>query len=65
MGRTLLALTDERVKEPAEISANQPSFWHQDKNGYDLVIITHRDFFESLQPLKELQGVSGTNGGFD
>jgi hypothetical protein len=57
--RTLLALTEERVKEPAAITANQPSFWHQDKNGYDLVILTHKDFLSSLQPLRSLRESQG------
>jgi hypothetical protein len=57
--RTLLALTDERVKEPATITANQPSFWHQHRKGYDLVMISHRDFLESLRPLKNLRESQG------
>jgi hypothetical protein len=57
--RTLVALTEERVKEPAAITANQPSFWHQDKNGYDLVILTHKDFLSNLQPLRSLRESQG------
>jgi hypothetical protein len=57
--RTLLALTEEGVKSPARIVANQPSSWHQINSGDDLVIITHRDFFESMQPLKSLRESQG------
>jgi hypothetical protein len=57
--RTLLALTDEGVKSPIEVVPNHPSGWHQGKGGYDLVMITHRDFLESLQPLKRLRESQG------
>jgi hypothetical protein len=57
--RTLLAMTEERVKTPEGVVANQPSSWHQVKDGYDLVMITHRDFLESLQPLKKLRESQG------
>jgi len=57
--RTLLALTEERVKTPEGITPNQPSSWHQSKDGYDLVMISHRDFLESLQPLRKLRESKG------
>jgi hypothetical protein len=57
--RTLLALTEERVKSPEGITANQPSLWYQVKDGYDLLIVTHRDFFDTLQPLKTLRESQG------
>jgi hypothetical protein len=57
--RTLLALTEERVKSPEGITPNRPSLWHQSKGGYDLVIISHRDFLDSLQPLKKLRESQG------
>ena len=53
--RTLLALTDDRVKSPIEIASDHPSSWHQEKGGYDLLIISHREFFSSLQPLVKLR----------
>jgi hypothetical protein len=57
--RTLLALTEEKVKSPEEIISNHPSSWHQVKEGYDLVMISHRDFLDSLQPLKKLRESQG------
>jgi hypothetical protein len=57
--RTLLALTEERVKTPEGITSNQPSSWYQVKEGYDLVIISHRDFLGSLDPLRKLRESQG------
>jgi hypothetical protein len=57
--RTLLALTEEKVKGPEGIISNQPSSWHQVKDGYDLLMVTHRDFFDALQPLKQLRESQG------
>jgi hypothetical protein len=57
--RTLLALTDDRAKNPIEIVSNRPSEWHQEKGGYDLIIISHRDFLNSLHPLKQLRVSQG------
>jgi hypothetical protein len=57
--RTLLAMTEEKVKSPVEIVSNHPSTWHQEKGGYDLIIISHRDIFDSLKPLKNLRESQG------
>jgi len=57
--RTLLALTDEKAKNPIEVVPNHPSSWHQERGGYDLVIISHRDFTNHLQPLKKLRESQG------
>jgi len=57
--RTLLALGVEKVKSPAQLVFNQPSNWNQRGNGYDLVIISHKDFLESLKPLKNLRETQG------
>lgn len=57
--RTLLGFTEERVRGPWEVVANQPSSWHLSRNGYDFVIITHRYFIDSLQPLKILRESQG------
>ena len=53
--RTLLALTEENVKSPEGVVANQPSSWHQERGGYDLVMISYRDFLGSLDPLRKLR----------
>jgi hypothetical protein len=59
--RTLLAFSDEKVKNPLGMIANQPSAWHESGNAFDFVIISHRDFLSALEPLKssrEAQGIS-------
>jgi hypothetical protein len=57
--RTLMAFSDNKVKKPAEIVANEPSAWHRSRRGYDVVIISHKDFLESLTPLKNLREYQG------
>ncbi|MCX5919012.1 MAG: C25 family cysteine peptidase, partial [Deltaproteobacteria bacterium] len=57
--RTLLALAAEKAKSPAQLVLNQPSNWHQGMRGYALVIISHKDFLESLKPLKTLREAQG------
>ena len=59
--RMLMAFTGDQIKTPAGIVANKPSSWHQEMAGYDFVIISHKDFLEALEPLKqqrESQGLS-------
>jgi hypothetical protein len=57
--RTLLALGVEKAKSPAQLALNQPSNWHRSMRGYDLVVLSHRDFLESLKPLKNLRENQG------
>jgi hypothetical protein len=57
--RTLLAFTDNKVKKPAGIVANEPSTWHRSQPGYDFVIITYKDFLENLTPLRGLRESQG------
>ena len=57
--RALLAFTEEKVKEPAGIKAHQPSTRYRRGGRADLVIISHKDFMESLQPLKALREAQG------
>ena len=57
--KTILAFTEEQIREPAALVAHQPSTWHKGRNSADLVIITHRDFMESLGPLKALRESQG------
>jgi hypothetical protein len=61
--RTLLAITEEHLKNPEGVVSNHPSSWHQGREGYDLVIISHRDFLSSLQPLKTLRESQGLRVG--
>jgi hypothetical protein len=54
-----LTLTDDRAKNPIEIVSNHPSAWHQEKGGYSLIIISHRECLNSLEPLKKLRESQG------
>jgi hypothetical protein len=57
--RTLMAFTDERVKDPATIAANHPSDWRSPEHSADLVIITHRGLQDSIEPLAALRRTQG------
>ncbi len=57
--RMLLALTGAAAKQVASARANQPSSWRQAGNGADLMIITHRDFRNSLVGLESLRRSQG------
>jgi hypothetical protein len=57
--RTMLALTGEKVKVPKGVVSNQPSFWAQSYRGYDMVMISHKNFLESLRVLKSLRESQG------
>ncbi len=57
--RTLFAFTDEQVKEPATITANTPSTWHQPAHGADLIIISHGAFLERVRPLQTVRETQG------
>jgi len=57
--RTLLAFTEEKVKQPAGIAANLASSWHELSQGADVVIIGHSDLLESVRPLKKLREQQG------
>lgn len=59
--RLLLAFADSRANGPAAMTLNRPSNLREPGLGADLVIITHRDFLDSVAPLKaarEKQGFS-------
>jgi hypothetical protein len=57
--RTLMAFADDMTARPASISANQPSKWNASTNGADLVIITHKDFRQAIEPLAALRRNQG------
>jgi hypothetical protein len=57
--RTLLALADGRAKSPSAITASSGSNLRREGSGADLVIITRRDFFNSLSPLVALRQSQG------
>lgn len=57
--RTLIAFTDDQMTHPVSIAANQPSSWNADTNGADLVIITHKNFRQAIEPLASLRRSQG------
>jgi hypothetical protein len=57
--RKLFAFSEEKIKEPAGVAANTTSSWHERTQGADLVVISSRDFLESVRPLKELREQQG------
>ena len=59
--RTLLAFTEDQSGHPASITPNQPSTWNAATNGADMVVITHRDFRNAIEPLANLRRSQGLN----
>jgi autotransporter-associated beta strand protein len=57
--RTLIAFADDLPAHPASITANTPSTWNASTNGADLVIITHKDFRQAIEPLATLRRNQG------
>jgi hypothetical protein len=53
--RTLFAFSSDQVKTPASVTANLPSSLATPANGADLLIITRRDLFSAITPLKNLR----------
>ena len=58
-GRTLLALADDQTERVASITSNRPSNLRGVENAADFVIVAHRDFLESVKPLKDLRESQG------
>lgn len=59
--RTLFAFSDDVVKRPAQIAFAQPSNLRDKGQRADLLIITRREFFASVEPLKQLRQSQGLN----
>jgi hypothetical protein len=57
--RVLLAFSDDQVKRPVRIAFDQPSDLRDKGRRADLVIITRREFFASVEPLKQLRQGQG------
>lgn len=57
--RTLLAFTDNTAGQPAALVSNQPSNWNATTNAADMVIITHKDFRNAIDPLANLRRSQG------
>ncbi len=48
---TILAMAEDRVASPSAVRANHPSHWHSAQPGAEIVMISHEDFAEALEPL--------------
>jgi hypothetical protein len=57
--RSLLAFTPEGALVPGDVTANAPTAWHRDAASADVVLISHRSFMSSLQPLTSLREQQG------
>lgn len=57
--RTLLAFNSGSYNHPLEVLRNEPSSWHLTTNAVDLLIITHKDFRQSIEPLRALRQSQG------
>ncbi len=57
--RTLLALTAAQFKKPVSVSANRPSSLANADNQADFLIITRRNWFDALEPLKARRDKQG------
>ena len=57
--RTLLAFTEQTIKNVAGITTNATSAWHDRTQWADFVIIAYKDLIESVRPLKELRESQG------
>ena len=57
--RTLLAFAATLVQSPAAITANVPSNWNLPTNGADMLIVTHKNFRQAIEPLANLRRSQG------
>src|SRR5262249_51812751 len=57
--RTLIALTEDRIKHPYSVTLAGASNWRSENNQADMLIVTRRDFFSVLAPLKQLREGQG------
>ena len=57
--RTLLAFTNSQNAQPASITAHHPTSWHAPQAGFDMVMISHANFVESVEPLVTLHESEG------
>src|SRR5207253_6146935 len=62
-GRTLIATTETAFRSPDAIAARQSTNLRQELPGTDMVMITRKEFFDSLQPLAELRRAQGLSVG--
>ncbi|HKW57029.1 MAG TPA: C25 family cysteine peptidase [Candidatus Acidoferrum sp.] len=59
--RTLLAFSEDQISPPTSLAPHSPSHLARQREGSDMVIITHPDFAASLGPLVRLHESRGTS----
>ncbi|HKO60900.1 MAG TPA: C25 family cysteine peptidase [Pyrinomonadaceae bacterium] len=57
--RELIAFTDDLSGHPASITTNRPSTFSDAANGADMLIITHKEFKQAIEPLAALRRSQG------
>ena len=57
--RSLLAIADEQLTLPTDVSFDNPSNLRDRRNAADLVIVTRSEFFDALRPLVKLRTKQG------
>ncbi len=57
--RKLLAFTNTRIHRVSSIKLNEPSNWRDPSNAADLVIVTTRELFAAVEPLKKTRQAEG------
>lgn len=59
--RTLLAITSDKARRPASVTANRPSGWRLPTQAADFVIFTRRELVNAIEPLRSLRQSQGLN----
>ena len=57
--RNMIVFTPDQILSPVSITANQPSSLSNGSIGADLVVLTYKDFAQSVQPLVALRQSQG------
>ncbi len=57
--RTLMAFAANLFESPDVITANIPSNWNAPSNGADMIIVTHKNFRQAIEPLANLRRSQG------
>ncbi len=57
--KTFYAFADNQAQHPLGVVRNQPSNWSRYSTGADMIIISHNDFMQAVQPLVDLRSRQG------
>jgi hypothetical protein len=57
--RRVLAFGDSAVSQAASVTANQPSNWRRPAAAADMILLTRRDWFNAVEPLRALRQSQG------